>query len=252
LSDLKVVQFKFSLLLQVLAWAVLGVTLASCSSGSQSTLDTMRLAFKGDLNAAQFEPSNPAFQYLKVTVHGRPAFLVLGYLEQHDATEVWYSAKGEVIKLQAGRLTGALGLETEWRQVSFTGTPEWSELVQSRHQRLWQYQRVRDVMPGYVSSLTDRLTLTQLPYSQVQKRLGPLVHHLAGKSELRWFEEAGAKDLPAAVYAVDALTASSKVVFTYHCVSLQLCMALEPWAPARPALPDVSQRHIQPQGQTTR
>jgi hypothetical protein len=249
---LKVVQFKFSLLLQVLAWAVLGVTLASCTSGSQSTLDTMRLAFKGDLNAARFEPSNPAFQYLKVTVNGRPAFLVLGYVEPHDATEVWYSSNGEVIKLRAGRLTGALGLETEWRQVGFVNVPEWPELLQSRRQLVWNYQRVRDVMPGYVSSLTDRLTLTPLLYSQVQKRLGPLVQHLAGKTELRWFEEAGASDLPAAIYAVDTSAIPSKVVLTYQCVSLQLCMALEPWAPARPALPDVSQRHIQPQGQTTR
>jgi hypothetical protein len=212
----------------------------------------MRLAFKGDLNAAQFEPSNPAFQYLKVTVHGRPAFLVLGYLEQHDATEVWYSSKGEVIKLQAGRLTGALGLEAEWRQVTFTGAPEWHELLKSRQQLVWKYQRVRDVMPGYVSSLTDRLTLTQLPYSQVQKRLGPLVQHLAGRSELRWFEEAGASNLPSAFYAVDTSAISPKVVLTYQCVSLQLCMVLEPWAPAQPALPVVSQQPFQLQGQTTR
>ena len=252
MSDLKVVQFKFSLLLQVLAWAVLGVTLASCSSGSQSTLDTMRLAFKGDLNAAQFEPSNPAFQYLSVTVHGRPAFLVLGYVEPHDATEVWYSAKGEVIKLQAGRITGALGLETEWRQVSFTGAPEWQELMQSRQQLVWKYQRVRDVMPGYVSSLTDQLTLIRLPYSQVQKRLGNLVQHLAEKSKLWWFEESGAKDIPAAIYAVDASTSSPKVVLTYQCVSLQLCMVLEPWAPAQPALPVVSQQPLELQGQATR
>ena len=212
----------------------------------------MRLAFKGDLNAAQFEPSNPTFQYLKVTVHGRPAFLVLGYVEPHDATEVWYSAKGEVIKLKAGRLTGALGLETEWRQVSFVNVPKWPELLQSRQQLVWKYQRVIDVMPGYVSSLTDRLTLNQLPYSQVQRRLGPLVRHLAGKTELRWFEEAGASDLPAAIYAVYAASSSPKVVLTYQCVSSQLCMVLEPWAPAQPAQPAVSQRSHQQQGQTTR
>jgi hypothetical protein len=212
----------------------------------------MRLAFKGDLNAAQFEPSNPAFQYLKVTVHGRPAFLVLGYVEPHDATEVWYSSKGEVIKLQAGRLTGALGLEAEWRQVIFVNVPEWTELLQSRQQLVWKYQPVRDVMPGYVSSLTDRLTLNQLPYSEVQKRLGPFVRHLAGKSELRWFEEAGGSDLPAAIYAVDASTSSPKVVLTYQCVSFQLCMALEPWAPAQPALPVVSQQPLNLKGQTTR
>jgi hypothetical protein len=212
----------------------------------------MRLAFKGDLNSAQLEPSNPAFQYLKVTVHGRPAFLVLGYVESHDATEVWYSSKGEVIKLQAGRLTGALGLETEWRQVSFIGAPKWPELVQSRQQRLWQYQRVRDVMPGYVSSLTDRLTLTQLTYSQVQKRLGPLVQYKVGKSELRWFEEAGASDLPAAIYAIDTSAISPKVVFTYQCVSLQLCMVLEPWAPAQPAQPPVAQQSFHLQGRPDR
>jgi hypothetical protein len=196
----------------------------------------MRLAFKGDLNAAQFEPSNPAFQYLKVTVHGRPAFLVLGYVEPHDATEVWYSSKGEVIKLQAGRLTGALGLETEWRQVSFVNVPEWPELLQSLQQLVWKYQRVRDVMPGYVSSLTDQLTLTQLSFSQVQKRLGPLVRHLAVKTDLRWYEEVGAKELPAAIYALDASPALPKVVLTYQCVSLQLCITLEPWSPTSPAV----------------
>jgi hypothetical protein len=196
----------------------------------------MRLAFKGDLNAAQLEPSNPAFQYLKVTVHGRSAFLVLGYVEPHDATEVWYSAKGEVIKLQAGRLTGALGLETEWRQVSFTGLPEWKELLQRPQLLVWQYQRVRDVMPGYVFGLTDQLTLTQLPFSQVQVRLGPLVRHLESNTDLRWYEEVGAKELPAAIYALNASPALPKVVLTYQCVSLQLCIVLEPWSPTSPAV----------------
>jgi len=108
------------------------------------------------------------------------------------------------------------------------------------------------VMPGYVSSLTDRLTLNQLPYLQVQKRLGPLVRHLAAKTELRWFEEAGASDLPAAIYAVDASTSSLKVVLTYQCVSSKLCMALEPWAPAQPAQPPVAQQSLHLQGHPNR
>jgi hypothetical protein len=245
---LKVVQVKLNQWRQVAILTFLVVTLSSCTSGSQSTLDTMRLAFKGDLNAAQFEPNNPNFQYLKVSVHGRPTFLVLGYLEPHDDTEVWYSSKGEVIKLQAGRIKGALGLETEWRQVIFIGTPDWQELLQSRQQHPRKYQRIRDVMPGYVSSLTDQLTLIQLPYSQVQKRLGPLVHHLAGKTELRWFEEVGAKDLPAAIYAVDASPGLPTVVLTYQCISSQLCMVLEPWAPSQPS---ASSRALKLQGQTT-
>jgi len=238
----------FKSIFRLLYWTLLSLVLVSCSTTSQSTLGTILLAFGGDLNAAQFEPSNPSFQYLKVTVNGRPAFLVLGYVEPRDETEVWYSAKGEVIKLQAGRLTGALGLEIEWRQVSFTGLPKWKELLQSRQQLASKYQRVRDLMPGYLSSLTDQLTLTQLHYSQVQMRLGPLVSHLSGKTDLRWYEETGATDLPAAIYAADASTSLAKVVFTYQCVSLQLCMALEPWVPAQPA---VSQRP-QLKGQTTR
>ena len=228
---------------------LLVATLSSCTRSSQSALDTIRLAFKGDLNSAQFEPSNPSFQYLKVSVHSGSAFLVLGYVEPYDDTEVWYSAKGEVIKLQAGRIKGTLGLETEWRQVIFVGPPDWRELIQGSQQMVWHYQRVRDVMPGYASSLTDLLTLTQLPYSQVQKRLGHLVHHLASSTELRWFEEVGTKDLPAAIYALDASSGLPKVVLTYQCISSQLCMVLEPWTPSQPS---DSSPFIKLQGQTTR
>jgi len=217
-----------------MGWFALALT--ACTSSSQSTLDSLRLAFKGDVNAAQFEPKNPAYQYLKVTVYGRPVFLVLGYSDpkegQSPSTETWYSAKGEVLKLQGGRLVGALGLETEWRQAQVFGAPAWSEVLRSPQTPVWNYQRVRDEMPGYASNLTDRLTLTPTTHAQARQRLGSVVEPLAKRSGVRWFEETGALGLPAAVYAVEGSATSPKVVLTYQCVAPQLCLVLEPWVPA--------------------
>ena len=49
---------------------------------------------------------DPAYRYLRAVVDGRSALLVLGYTDTDPATpaaapiEVWYSAEGELIRLQ--------------------------------------------------------------------------------------------------------------------------------------------------------
>ena len=205
--------------------------LAACSGGSLSALDTMRLALKGDQSGALYEPQNPAFQYLKVTAYGRPAYLALGYAEPTTGAQVWYSAKGEVIKLQEGRLIGALGLETEWRAVRFQTLPSWQEAVQSASRGM-SYQRERDVMPGYQFNVSETLSLRQISVSEVQTKLGKPVAHLSDHKALVWFEETGAADLPSAFYAVNTLVTPPAVVWSYQCLSKSFCLGLEPWAPA--------------------
>jgi hypothetical protein len=222
------------LLFRILVFAVCVGVLTACSSSSESALNTIKLALKGgDFNAPLSEPVNSAFRYLKVTVYGRTAYLVLGYFEPSNRTEVWFSAKGEVIKLQEGRLVGALGLETEWRQVQYFSLPTWSEVLDKHSEWSGYFDRVRDVMPGYTVNVHDRLSLTQVSYSKVQNRLGALINHIPANADLFWFEESGADGLPTALYALHQTKPLPKVVLTYQCITSKLCLMLEPWEPRK-------------------
>jgi hypothetical protein len=203
--------------------------LASCTSGSKSALDTIKLAMSGDQSGATHEPQNPAFKYLRVTAYGRTAFLVMGYVD--GANQTWYSAKGEMLKVNEGRLVGAAGLETEWRQVQFASLPTWSSVVNNSHLGTWSFQRTLDVMPGYKSGVMQRLRLKSVSFQEVQGVLGKQVLPWAAKPQLLWFQEASDSELPHSYYAVDAAKASPEVVFTYQCLSAKLCMSLEPWEP---------------------
>jgi hypothetical protein len=86
--------------------------------------------------------------------------LVLGYVDtdpQGDI-ETWYSAKGEVIKLQRGRIIGTIGLTTDWREVRSSAIPKWGDLPATG----FEYQRERDEMPGYRMGVRERITLARI------------------------------------------------------------------------------------------
>lgn len=209
---------------------VLGLLVTACSGGSRSVLDTMRLAMGGDQSGALHAPQNPAFQYLKVTSYGRPAYLVLGYTEPASGAQVWYSAQGEVIKLQNGRLVGALGLETEWRDVRWGDVPAWQSLTHTPDSTEWTFRRERDVMPGYRFNVSESLRLRAVSLGRVKTQLGKALPSLADSTAWLWFEE-NTTDLPPAFYALDAKRQPPQVVWTYQCLSPGFCLSLEPWAP---------------------
>lgn len=228
--------------------------LAACSTGSMAVKDTIGLAFGGDKSGALSAPVNPAYRYLKVTSYGRPAYLVLGYEEQPDSPQgplqVWYSAKGEVIKLQAGRLLGTAGLELDWREVHLRNAPTWSNVAAQPNGQALSYQRQRDIMPGYRGSILDNIQLQAVSAADAQSALGDLVSHLSKQTDLRWYRETSQADniqLPmtgsrrtgftyvAALQALPAwyaLNARNEVVLTYQCVTRAICLTMEPWAPA--------------------
>src|SRR5450759_1576231 len=112
------------------ALLLLVAVLSACSSGTNAILQTLPYAY-GRNPSVDSARLNPNFRYLRVTIGGRVVLLALGYLDSHPQgpIEVWYSAEREVLRLQHGRLVGAVGLTTEWRDVSLPELPSWSAVV---------------------------------------------------------------------------------------------------------------------------
>lgn len=182
--------------------------------------------------AADTVQLNPNIQYLRVTMGGRAALLVLGYVEQ-DALgpiEIWYSAEREVLKLQNGRVVGAVGMLAEWRNVRLSNVPQWSAIA--RAQAPAHLARTRDVMPGYRYGVRESLALAHIaaPAKSALRDLDP--------NQLAWFEERveGAADgesaLPPARYAVSLAGNAERAVYGEQCLAPDTCFTWQRW-PAR-------------------
>lgn len=184
-------------------------TLSDAISGRDKNIDAIKL--------------NPALRYLRVTVRGRVALLVLGYIEPHPegSIDTWYSSEGEVLRLQNGRIVGTAGLETDWRAVRNVSLPAWKDMA--GHPAL-VYSRERDEMPGYHFGIAENVSLYSVP--------APSNSKLAGlpADGLRWYEEAvlGQPDgLASARFALHA--DEPRVVYGEQCLSQKLCIAWQTW-----------------------
>ena len=209
-----------------------------------AVVDTVRSAVRGEppTDAARL---NPGFRYLRLTLDKRVVFLALGNVEgsPQRPVEVWYSARREVLRFQNGRLVGAVGLSTEWRDVSLPELPTWSAIVGTG--KSYQWVRTRDVMPGYRFGVRDALVLQMMdpPARSALQGLDP--------KNLVWFEErfeaerlpgtltrlAGMSDertLPLARYAVDLRGGKETVVYGEQCIAPELCFTWQRWDVAKP------------------
>jgi len=217
----------------LVACLVLGFT--GCQAGPESAaLEGLRQAlFKG---RAPEPVLNPAFSYLRVTLQGNVAYLALGSIDSHPqgATETWYSASGEVLRLREGRIVEMLGTVVEWRDVRFEGWPGWEAAVAAGPAGV-DWTRLRDVMPGYRYRVTDRLQLRPVPppaRSQLQ-RVAP--------SSLQWFSETrvgqpsrdGVESLPPARFAIEVVNGRAWVVYGEQCLRADFCLSWQRWAEAR-------------------
>ena len=227
--------------IRVLAVAFfLVAVLAGCASSTNAVLQTLQYVVQRDSAIAGVK-LNPNFRYLRVTVDGRTALLVLGYVDAHPQgpIQVWYSAEREVVSIQNGRLVGAVGLTTEWRNVNTTELPSWPVLALGGTPL--RLVRVRDVMPGYRYGVRDSLILRAIspPTRSVLQGLNP--------SDLTWFEESfetedigafvpGQNTLPAARYAVSVSGNVPQVLYGEQCLSADFCLTWQVW----PAVPNRS------------
>lgn len=226
---------------RVLAVAVsMAAVLSGCSAGGNAILQTLPYAYKRSPGVDDAR-LNPNFRYLRVTIGGRVAMLALGDFDKdrRGPIEVWYSAEREVLRLQNGRIAGAVGLTTEWRNVLLPDLPSWS--ANARSDRALHWTRQRDVMPGYRYGLKDELSLRVIaaPQSSALRDLDP--------QRLTWFEErvetgmvAGHprvldgrtkadEFLPPARYAVDISGDRETVVYGEQCLAVALCFTWQRW-----------------------
>lgn len=216
------------------------VLLSACSAGGNAILQTLPYAYgrNPDVDNARL---NPNFRYLRVTIGGRAVLLAQGNLDSHaqGPVEVWYSAEREVLRLQNGRLVGAVGLTTEWRDVSLSELPSWSAAARTDQTLRWI--RTRDVMPGYRFGVRDVLSL-RVVAEPTQSALKGL-----DSQRLTWFEERFVSEpatgvstifgksstadipLPPARYAVDLQGGRETVVYGEQCLAPDLCFTWQRW-----------------------
>ncbi|MEI6723732.1 MAG: hypothetical protein WCO67_23460, partial [Betaproteobacteria bacterium] len=212
------------------------VALSGCASNMNTAYETLKFVVSKDPNASAVR-LDPRLRYLRITIDGRSALFTLGYLDPHPqgTIEVWYSALREVLRMQNGRLVGAAGAATEWRNVALPGLPAWSALAAAEGPSRWV--RVRDVMPGYRYGVRDPLVLrvTPPPSRSALQELDP-----AG---LTWFEEgldpdapggAEANFLPTARYAVQFANGMETVVYGEQCLARDFCFTWQRWPPVQP------------------
>jgi group 4 capsule polysaccharide lipoprotein GfcB/YjbF len=211
-----------------LAMLLLVAAFSGCATSTDAIVQTMQSAL-GRGRGVEDAKLNPDFRYLRVIIGGRVVLLALGYLDKHPqgTIEVWYSAEREVVRLQNGRLVGAAGLTTEWRNVVLPDFPDWSALASGGAPFRWS--RTRDVMPGYRYGLRDSLALHVVspPPTSALQGLDP--------KELIWFEERLADEalpkraLPAARYAVQLAGKEAIVVYGEQCLAPQTCFTWQRW-----------------------
>ena len=221
-------------LLAVLLCSSVALLLGGCAAESTAIGKSARMLMPfGSQDVLDGVSLLPSRRYLRASIEGRTVLLVLGYLEASPEAEieVWYSAQGEVLKLQRGRIVGTAGLAIDWREVSFSQPPpNWKAL--SKLGSL-SYTRNRDEMPGYRFGLRDAVTarLIAPPKDTLIQRLAP--------DSLHWTEETSAPanaatnvadlPLPPARFAFSASQEGGAPVYSEQCLTPTLCLALQRW-----------------------
>ena len=210
-------------LFRCVSLALLLCSLASCGYRSQALRSAVDV-FAGSDSSPVTTSLNPSIRYLRVSINGRVLLLALGYIDadKFGPIEVWYSANGEVLRLQNGHVVGLTGTDSEWRQVRFSALPAWPTSIAAAGPVT--YTRTRDLMPGYHFGMVDKLTLLPTP-APVKSSLVAL-----NPANLHWFVEVveGAKFLDAH-FAVANTKKGNVAVYGEQCISAELCLTWQRW-----------------------
>lgn len=94
------------------------LVLPACTGLNQAAINSLQAAYQGPNRNFEAVPRNPAYQYMQVEVPGAASLTVLGY--QYPNLQVWYAAKGEVVRLQGNRLLDTTGLNVNLANVQYT------------------------------------------------------------------------------------------------------------------------------------
>lgn len=206
---------------------LLSLVLTGCTPGTSGILDSARFTAANLTSSSNSSPSlQSGTRYLRVSIDGgRVVFLALGYIEgERGEVEVWYSAEGEVLKLSGGRIISTVGLPVDWRRVTFSRLPAWTEIGKMPH----TFERERDVMPGYRLNVRETLEIREIfpPAPDPLPGIDPV--------RVRWFEESTvgpsveSRPLRPTRYALLIDPGSSVTVeplYGKQCLSADLCFS---------------------------
>jgi len=172
--------------LLALCLAALSV-LPACTGLNQAAVNSLKAAYQGPNRNFEAAPRNPAYQYMQVEVPGAASLTVLGY--QYSNLQVWYAAKGEVVRLQGNRLLDTTGLNVNLANVQYSAGPQ-------ANRTLAQFD-VPELGLFNVQA-TLQLQPTQPPKSNLAKQASAQAN--AGKG-LFWYSETyvDSQPLPAAL-----------------------------------------------------
>lgn len=93
------------------------LALSACTGLNQAAINSLQAAYQGPNRNFEAVPRNPAYQYMQVEVPGAASLTVLGY--QYPNLQVWYTAKGEVVRLKGNRLLDTTGLNVNLANVQY-------------------------------------------------------------------------------------------------------------------------------------
>lgn len=163
------------------------LTLPACTGLNQAAINSLQAAYQGPNRNFEAVPRNPAYQYMQVEVPGAASLTVLGY--RYPNLQVWYAAKGEVVRLQGNRLLDTTGLNVNLANVQYTA----GEQAQQTNMKF-------DVpeLGLFNVQATLQLQPTEPPKSNLAKQASEKAN--SGKG-LYWYSETivGSKALPAAL-----------------------------------------------------
>ncbi|MDE2344723.1 MAG: YjbF family lipoprotein [Betaproteobacteria bacterium] len=212
------------------AWAglvLLGLAGCAADPDSQALPRTLHYFFSSQKTGVLQQSLSPRYRYLYVTASFGGAFLLVEGAKESDpagAVDVWYSADGEVLKLQHGQVVGTAGLPVDWRRVRWSALPDWSLL--QKHPG--QFERTRDQMPGYRDGFEERITVRRIdpPTKSALKDIDP--------ATLVWFEERAVPVTPNQPFLPPARVAvrfqpGPEAVYGEQCLALDFCLTWQSW-----------------------
>ena len=214
--------------------AFLLVLTSACSHDGAATLDSAKWVARAFVpSAAGYAPAtrlDPRYRYLRVQLgQGAPALLVLGDVDPHPLgpIEVWYSANGEVLKLQNGRVVATHGLVTDWPAVRFERAPvAWKEVGTEGS----SYVRLRDEIPSYRYGLRQTVTIRQSAQTPKLQSLSTWSPNRAARYQ--WYQET-VPDVNGSAsvswFALGVREGVHTVVFSEQCIAPGLCLQIQPW-----------------------
>ena len=171
---------------QSFLYAMAVLVLPACTGLNQAALNSLQAAYQGPNRNFEAVPRNPAYQYMQVEVPNAASLTVLGYVYPNNV-QVWYAAKGEVVRLQGNRLLDTTGLNVNLANVQYTQGAQ------------AQQTNARFDVPElglFNVQATLQLQATQPPKSNLAKRASEQAN---GGKGLYWYTETVAGPLPAAL-----------------------------------------------------